>query len=110
MLVPLPADAPETPDWTTVHENEVPSIELERAMAVTVPESMVWSVGVAVAIGATGGTAVSFFLLQEYSNRKRVKMDRAKIFVFIAVGFLYSNNILVKLLLKINHRTITILK
>jgi hypothetical protein len=51
ILVPVPADAPETPDWTTVHAKEVPVTVLVKAMEGDVPEQIVCDTGVAVATG-----------------------------------------------------------
>jgi hypothetical protein len=51
IVSPLPAKAPETPDWTTVHENVVPATLLVSAMDGAVAEHMVWAAGVAVTTG-----------------------------------------------------------
>ena len=51
MLVPLPADAPEAPDWITVHEKVVPVTLLVNAIEVIEPEQIVCVDGVAVTTG-----------------------------------------------------------
>lgn len=51
MDVPLPADAPETPDWETVQEKVVPDTLPVSPMDVLLPEQMVCVEGVAVTTG-----------------------------------------------------------
>lgn len=51
MLVPLPALAPDTPDWATVHEKLVPGTVPASAIAGAFPEQMVCVAGVAVTVG-----------------------------------------------------------
>ena len=63
MADPEAADAPETPDCTTVHAKVVPVTVLLRAIDGAVPEQIVWDTGVAVATGMgltviTTGTGV----------------------------------------------------
>jgi hypothetical protein len=48
---PVPADAPETPDCTTVQSKEAPETLLVKAMDGAVPEQRVCEAGVAVATG-----------------------------------------------------------
>ena len=49
--MPLPADAPDTPDCTTVHEKVVPLTLLLKAIDDAVPEQIVWDEGVATTLG-----------------------------------------------------------
>jgi len=51
MVAPEDADAPETPDSTTVQANVVPETLLESAIDGAVPEQIVCDAGFAVAIG-----------------------------------------------------------
>ena len=51
MLLPLPADAPDTPDCTTVHEKVVPLTLLLKAIDDAVPEQIVCDEGVATTLG-----------------------------------------------------------
>lgn len=56
ILEPLPAEAPLTFIWTTVHEYVEPAIVLDKAIPVEFPEQIVCEAGVAVATG--GGFTV----------------------------------------------------
>ena len=51
MTLPLPAVAPDTSVWDTVHVNVVPAILLVSEMDVVLPEQNSWDMGVAVVTG-----------------------------------------------------------
>ena len=51
ILLPEPADAPETPFWETVHAKVVPDTLLVRSIELAVPEQIKSLAGVAVTFG-----------------------------------------------------------
>lgn len=55
IVLPLPLEAPLTPDWPTVHEKVVPPTLLVKLIEVALPEQMACEAGVAVRLG-TGFT------------------------------------------------------
>ena len=58
IVVPLPAEAPETPLWTTVQLNVVPETPPVNEIQVAEPEQSVCEAGVAITSG-TGYTLIS---------------------------------------------------
>ena len=60
MLLPLPADAPDTPDCETVHVNVVPVTLLVNAIDDAVPEQIDCDAGVAITFGVGLTVIVTF--------------------------------------------------
>ena len=62
IVFPLPADAPDTPDWVTVHEKVAPTTLLVIPIDDDAPEHMVCDPGVAATIGI-GLTVTTTFMV-----------------------------------------------